>query len=119
MYQRLSRLHVLRSALALALLAGFLGTPLGIAHALGAGHDLCDAPLPGQDPDGPRMETSGGRSGHGHCFTCHWFQNLRSALIAERVIVPDAGAARPFSADAPSGVNACTSLPAGARGPPA
>ena len=119
MYQRLSRLHVLRSALAMALLAGFLATPLGIAHAFHAGPDQCDASLQGQDPDGRLTAQSGKRNGPGHCFTCHWFQSLRSALVAERVIVPDAGAARPFSADVPSYIAASAGLPAGARAPPA
>lgn len=119
MYQWLLRLHVLRSALALALLAGFVATPLGIAHAFDAGPDPCDAPLLSQDPDGPRAEPSGGRSGHGHCFTCHWFQSLRSALVAEGVIVPDAGASRPFASGASCSTAVSASLPAGARAPPA
>jgi hypothetical protein len=119
MYQRLLRPHVLRSALALALLAGFLATPLGIAHSFHAGSDPCDVSLLSQGPDSPRVEPSGGRSGHGHCFTCHWFQSLRSALIAEGVIVPDAGADRPFASGAPCGTAVRASLTAGARAPPA
>ncbi|MFO7695242.1 MAG: hypothetical protein R6V57_19315 [Vicinamibacterales bacterium] len=119
MYQRLSRLHVVRSALALALLAGFLATPLGIAHAFDAAPVQCDALLLVQDPEGPGVEPSGTRNGHGHCFTCHWFQSLRSALVAELLAVPDAGASRPFSADVPTGIAASASLPAGARAPPA
>jgi hypothetical protein len=119
MFQRLSQLHVLRTALALALIAGFLATPVGIAHAGRADHDPCDALLLGQDPGSPRMEPAAGRDGHGHCFTCHWFQSLRSALAATGVAIPDAGADGPFAPDAPSFAAACANASAGARAPPA
>ena len=87
MFLTISRLYVLRTALALALLAGFLATPIGIAHAFHAGPDPCDAPFLSQDPDSARLDPSGGREGHGHGFTCHWLQSLRSALVAVRVVV--------------------------------
>lgn len=119
MYRRISRLHVFRTALALALLAGFLATPLGIAHAGHAEPESSDAPLLRQDPDGPRMESSGRRDGHGRCFTCHWFQGLRSALVSACVAIPEAGEASPFSIDGPFVVAAGASLPSGARAPPA
>jgi hypothetical protein len=119
MFQRLSRLHVLRTALALALVAGFLATPVGIAHAGRVDHDLCDALLLGQDPQSSRMGPSAGLDGHGHCFTCHWFQSLRSALVAAGVAVSDAGAASPCHPSPPSLVAACAGASAGARAPPA
>jgi hypothetical protein len=63
--------------------------------------------------------TSGTVDVHQHCFTCHWLQSLRSALIATGVEVPDAGAASPCAPDAPSLVAACAGASAGARAPPA
>jgi len=119
MFQGLSRLHVLQTAIALALVAGFLATPVGIAHAGRVDHDPCDALLLGQDPGSPRMEPSAGLDGHGHCFTCHWFQSLRSALVAAGAVVPDAGPASPCAPDTPSFVPACAGASAGARAPPA
>jgi hypothetical protein len=119
MLQRLSRLHVTRTALALALVAGFLATSAGIAHAGRADYDPCDTRLLRQDPVGPRMESSAGVNGHGHCFTCHWFRSLRSALVAETVVLPDAGEAGPMAPDAPAFVAACAGASAGARAPPA
>jgi hypothetical protein len=119
MFQRLSRLHVLRTSLALALVAGFLATPAGIAHVGRVGHDSCDALLLGQDPGSSRMRPSGGPDAHGHCFTCHWFQSLRSALVASAVVVADAGAASPCAPDAPFLFAACAGASAGARAPPA
>lgn len=119
MFQRLSRLHVFRTALALTLVAGFLATPMGIAHAGRMGHDQCDASRPGKDPGTPGLTPSAGLSGHGHCFTCHWFQSLRSALVAAGVVVSDASAASPCAPDAPSLVAACAGASAGARAPPA
>jgi hypothetical protein len=118
MFQRPSRLHVLRTALALALVAGFLATPVGIAHPGRVDHDACNAVL-GQDPQSPRMRPSAAPDAHGHCFTCHWFQSLRSALVAAGVAVADAGAASPCAPDAPSLVAACAGASAGARAPPA
>jgi len=120
MGQQFRRLHVLRSALALALIAGFLATPVGIAHPGARDHDPCDAPTPGQGPAGPRMVPSAGLDAHGHCFTCHWFRNLRSALAAAAAIaIPDASAISPFVAVAPCFVAAGESLSTGARAPPA
>jgi hypothetical protein len=119
MFQRLSRLHVLRSALALAFIAGFLATPAGIAHAGARGHDPCDASRLGRDPASPRIEPLAAGDGHGHCFTCHWFQSLRSALTAAGVAIPDAGAASPLSPDAHFCSATSDSACAGARAPPA
>jgi hypothetical protein len=119
MFTELSRLHVVRSAFALALVAGFLGTPIGIAHAGGPAHDPCDALVIGQDPASPRVSPPAGLGGHRHCFTCHWFQSLRSALVAAGAVVSDAGAASPCAPDAPSLVAACAGASAGARAPPA
>jgi hypothetical protein len=119
MGQRLRRLHVLRSALALALIAGFLATPVGIAHPGLPDHDPCDAPTPGQGPAGPRMAPSAGLDAHGHCFTCHWFRSLRSALAAAAIAIPDASAISPFVAVGHCFVAAGESLSAGARAPPA
>ena len=119
MFRRLSRLHVLRSALALAFVAGFLATPAGIAHGGAVDHDPCDASPLGLDPASPRIEPQAAGGGHGHCFTCHWFQSLRSALVAAGAVVPDAGPASPCAPDTPSFVPACAGASAGARAPPA
>jgi len=119
MFRRLSRLHVLRSALALAFVAGFLATPAGIAHAGAVDHDPCDASPLGLDPASPRIEPQAAGGGHGHCFTCHWFQSLRSALTAAGAAIPDAGAASPISPDAPFLSATSDGATAGARAPPA
>lgn len=119
MVTRLWRLHVLRSALALALVAGFLATPAGIAHVGAEHHDPCDAGLLTQDPAGPRVRPSAGFDAHGHCFTCHWFQSLRSSLAEPLIAVPSEGAASPLASEAPSFAAAAESLSTDARAPPA
>jgi hypothetical protein len=119
MDQRLLRLHMLRTALALALVAGFLATPAGLAHVGLPGHDPCDALLLGQDPGTPGLTPSAGLNGHGHCFTCHWFQSLRSALVAQGVVIAATCTVGPFTPDARCSVEANASLPTAARAPPA
>ena len=80
MYRWLIRTRGWRAALSLALAAGFLATPLGIAHVASAAPDPCDQI--GSWPGGG--ETAVGAAPglddpHQHCFTCHWLQSLRSA----------------------------------------
>jgi hypothetical protein len=119
MFTRLWRLHVLRPALALALVAGFLATPLAISHAGRLSHDPCDAQESGLDPAAPRMASSEGPHAHGHCFTCHWFRSLRAALVSASVNVPEAGPAGLLLGEAPIVVAAAPGPIAGARAPPA
>jgi len=119
MFTRLWRLHVLRAALALALIAGFLATPIAISHAGLLSHDPCDAQKGGPDPAAPRLTDSNGPHAHGHCFTCHWFRSLRTALVSAGVNVPKAGAAGLLLGDAPLVVATAAGPTAGARAPPA
>ena len=119
MFRRILRLRVLKTALSLALAAGFLATPAGIAHAGRAHLDPCDARVEGRDPGASRMGSAAGPDGHGHCFTCHWFRSLRSALVAAAVAVPDAGPPTPCTPAAPAATAARPAAPTGARAPPA
>jgi hypothetical protein len=118
MFTRLWRLNVLRPALALALVAGFLGTPFGIAHAGRLAHDPCDAQQAPLDPAAPRLAPADARHAHGHCFTCHWFQSLRTALVSCGVDVPQAVPAGLLHPDAPLFAAAFANPIAGARAPP-
>jgi hypothetical protein len=119
MFTRLWRLNVLRPALALALVAGFLATPFGIAHAGRLAHDPCDAQQTPPDPAAPRMAPADAQHAHGHCFTCHWFRSLRTALVSAGVNVPEAGPAGLLLGEAPIVVAAAPGPIAGARAPPA
>lgn len=119
MFTRSWRLHVVRPALALALVAGFLATPFGIAHAGRLAHDPCDVQQTPLDPAAPRLAPAAAQHAHGHCFTCHWFQSLRTALIASGVDVPEAVPAGLLHAEAPLFAAAYAGPIAGARAPPA
>ena len=119
MFTRLWRLHVLRPALALALVAGFLATPVAISHAGLLAHDPCDAPGAAPDPAAPRMGAPDGAHAHGHCFTCHWFRSLRSALVAAGVDVPETGPAVLLRAETVLFAVNAAGPAAGARAPPA
>ena len=119
MLTQLWRLHVVRSALALALVAGFLSTPVAISHAGLLAHDPCDAQGTAPDPAAPRLAAPDGRQTHGHCFTCHWFRSLRSALVSDGVDVPETGPAVQFWIEAVLVVATAAGPAAGARAPPA
>jgi hypothetical protein len=119
MFTRSWRLHVLRPTLALALVAGFLATPVAISHAGRLSHDPCDAQESTPDPAAPRLAPSNGPHAHGHCFTCHWFRSLRTALVSAGVNVPEAGPAGLLLGEAPIVVAAAPGPIAGARAPPA
>lgn len=97
MYRWLIRTRGWRAALSLALAAGFLATPLGIAHVASAAPDPCDQI--GSWPGGG--ETAVGAAPglddpHQHCFTCHWLQSLRSAAPAVRVVLVLTASASPL-----------------------
>jgi hypothetical protein len=119
MLTRLWRLHVFRSALALALVAGFLATPVAISHAGRLAHDPCDAQEGGPDPSAPRLTDFDGPHAHGHCFTCHWFRSLRSAQVSDGVDVPETGPAVQFWIETVLVVATAAGPTAGARAPPA
>jgi hypothetical protein len=119
MLRRLWRLHVFRSALALALVAGFLATPVAISHAGLLAHDPCDARGTAPDSAAPRLASPDGRHTHGHCFTCHWFRSLRSAQVSHGVDVPEAGPAVQFRIETVLVVATAAGPTAGARAPPA
>jgi hypothetical protein len=119
MFTRPWRLHVLRPALALALVAGFLATPVAISHAGRLSHDPCDAQGPAPDPAAPRLAASAGPDAHGHCFTCHWFQSLRTALVAGGIDVPEAAPAGLLRGETPLFAVSASGHIAGARAPPA
>jgi hypothetical protein len=119
MFTRSWRRHVLRPALALALIAGFLATPVAISHAGLVAHDSCDTQESGPDPALPRLASSDGPHAHGHCFTCHWFRSLRTALVSAGVNVPEADPAGLLLGEALIVVAAAPGPIAGARAPPA
>jgi len=119
MFRPILRLHVLKAAIALALAAGFLASPAGIPHGGRAHLDPCDAPMQDRDPEGARMGSAAGPDGHGHCFSCHWFRSLRSALVAEAVAVPDSGPAALCVPALPAAAAVRAAAPTGARAPPA
>lgn len=75
----------LRASIALGLIAGFLGTPIGLAHPGDMQHGPCDGiPSPrseaGTLPE--RLSSAVTVTAHGHCFTCHWFQSFRTSFTS-------------------------------------
>ncbi len=114
------RLHVWRAAVSLALAAGFLATPLGIAHLSGATSDACDAVSAGTSSPAAAIEgIQTPPAPHEHCFTCHWLQSLRSASPVARVDFATARSASRVvvAGDEPAVSTSTRSFPA--RGPPA
>ncbi|MFH1833735.1 MAG: hypothetical protein ABH877_01815, partial [bacterium] len=78
-------IRLLRAGVALGLVAGFLGTPVGLAHSGDMQHDPCDG-MSGSSPaayaDAERLSPALTVSAHGHCFTCHWFQSFRTSFTS-------------------------------------
>jgi hypothetical protein len=77
-----SWIRFLRASVALGLVAGFLGTPVGLAHPGDMQHGPWDG-IPGPGPEaGTRLSSAVTVTSHGHCFTCHWFQSFRTSFTS-------------------------------------
>jgi len=78
-----------RRLLALGLVAGFLATPIGIAHIGIEGVDPCDhSAAPGHGSLRVVQGTSDVSAQH--CLTCHWFQSLRGSDVPSLAVVAEA-----------------------------
>lgn len=113
-------LQFVRAGVALGLVAGFLATPVGLAHPGAMQHDDAGARVFAAAPDagGRHLTAAPDAESHGHCFTCHWFQSLRTAFAwAACVPIGDA-----TSADLPRTLHAspaaCATPHIASRAPP-
>jgi len=120
MYRWLTRLAVFRATVSLALAAGFLATPLGIAHLEATAPDACEVIVFGDGGSRPILSgTSAPAERHEHCFTCHWLQSLRSVALQSRLPLT---VSQGVGLVAPAATAVAESLPAAsfpARAPPA
>ena len=109
----------LRRVVALGLLAGLFGTPVGIAH-LDLHVDVCD--LPAADHRGAAdagVTAEGSFHIHDHCYTCHWLQSFRSTLVASGAVVLSTGGVTFVSPERPRVVERQARASVTSRAPPA